>query len=320
MDRAGKQSQLTKTQRKYARVVNQEHSLLLVRKKNKRTNIEEYEFEDLESSSIITIHKRNVNLILEISQLEMLKKQEKTQKSSSASNSSTNDYDTMLVYDFSIPILKGIQYIITYRDYKSLDSNSLVNDTIMMFYLHYLLEKHHAELLSRDFPAYVYSTLFYTRLKYENSWDLNDHLASYSDKNIRNWKKAIDKLDYRLLIIPLNETQHWSLVVIYNIASIGGLYDCYVKNAQSQETPTLDNTEKLSDPPMIIYIDSYYNTHRKATDTIKKYLFYEFCTKRGNLHHSDNSKEILGFISQAERKIPTVFLNVSGLIVGFQAE
>ncbi|KAA0188347.1 hypothetical protein HAZT_HAZT011751 [Hyalella azteca] len=117
------------------------------------------------------------------------------------------DSETLLIYP-PPPQKSGI--CITMLDYKSLQEESFLNDTILNFYLK-LPEKQRNKV-------HLFSTLFYKRLttKYHHPAEDDPRLSAAAKRHarVKSWTKCVDIFDKDFIIIPVNEQAHWFLAII----------------------------------------------------------------------------------------------------------
>jgi Ulp1 family protease len=95
---------------------------------------------------------------------------------------------------------------ITDNDMKTLEPGKFVNDTIIDFWMCWLMQK---ELLMES-AVHIFSTHFYTKLLSEGY-----ELVAHWTKN-----RGINVLDKKLVLIPINKQSHWSLCAVINAGYI----------------------------------------------------------------------------------------------------
>ena len=101
---------------------------------------------------------------------------------------------------------------IHFRDLERLDNNRWLNDSLVYFYLLYILAETPNVFL---FNSFFYSTLTNTAQG-----------ISYED--VRTWTK-VDIFNYDYVLVPINENRHWYLAIICNLPALrrntsAGLY------------------------------------------------------------------------------------------------
>ena len=117
---------------------------------------------------------------------------------------------TMFVYP-PPPSIGGIA--ITTVDIKCLDPGTYLNDTIIDFYLMFLVEeKLPCEMKDK---TYLFNSYFYTRLsKKVSTIDRGLSPAERMHSQVKKWTRNVDIFEKDFIIIPVNEHSHWFLVVI----------------------------------------------------------------------------------------------------------
>ena len=86
-----------------------------------------------------------------------------------------------------------------------------LNDTLIDFYLAFVLEKLAWDVASR---FHVMSSMFLSHLL--RNVGTKNKLAKLSDKDVRRWTKNTDLFAKDFLIIPINNSDHWSLAIVVN--------------------------------------------------------------------------------------------------------
>ncbi|XP_052015603.1 sentrin-specific protease 2-like [Apodemus sylvaticus] len=88
---------------------------------------------------------------------------------------------------------------VTREDIQTLESGRWLNDDIINFYLNLLVERNEEQ----GYPAlHVFSTFFYPKLKH----------SGYS--SVKRWTRGVDIFEKEVIIVPIHQQVHWSLVVI----------------------------------------------------------------------------------------------------------
>lgn len=124
---------------------------------------------------------------------------------------------------------------ITRRDIQTLENGQWLNDEVINFYMNLLVERNE----NRGYPAlHVFSTFFYPKLKH----------SGYS--SVKRWTRGINLFEKQLILVPIHQEIHWSLVVI--------------------------DLRKQS----IAYLDSMGQTGKSICETIFQYLQNESKTRR----------------------------------------
>lgn len=152
------------------------------------------------------------------------------------------------------------------KSYSLLDPGRMLNDTLIEFYMNYLLDKLPSK---RNF--HLFNTFFYNKIRNvakicqtKNTTDLFVQTAKRWDRNV----KIFDK-DY--LVIPICDCHHWLLVII-----------CYPTSV-----PTVDNPYNKLDAgkpkAFIMIFDSLrYKYMSKFIEPIRSFLYYRWRHERPN--------------------------------------
>ena len=124
---------------------------------------------------------------------------------------------------------------ITRGDIQTLENGQCLNDEVINFYMNLLVERNE----NQGYPAlHVFSTFFYPKLKH----------SGYS--SVKRWTRGINLFEKELILVPIHQRVHWSLVVI--------------------------DLRKRS----IVYLDSMGQTGKSICETIFQYLQNESKTRR----------------------------------------
>lgn len=162
-------------------------------------------------------------------------------------------YKNKRLHSDSIEIIK--------KDYISLHDGFYLNDKIINFYLK-ILEDYYS---NHDKDVFILNSYKYTLISQDEKGKLDEPLLNYRPVNKKN---AINIFNFKIVIIPIYENNHWSLVIINGINLMNNLFDKSLTN----------NWEKNKDVifPEIFYLDSYFSNNDRCVNIIKKFLFYEF--------------------------------------------
>jgi sentrin-specific protease 2 (axin associating molecule) len=124
---------------------------------------------------------------------------------------------------------------ITRGDIQTLENGQWLKDKVINFYMNLLVERNE----NQSYPAlHAFSTFFYPKLKHNG----------YS--SVKRWTRGINLFEKELILVPIHQKVHWSLVVI--------------------------NLRKRS----IVYLDSMGQTGKFICETIFQYFQNESKTRR----------------------------------------
>uniref|UniRef100_A0A8C8W4M6 Ubiquitin-like protease family profile domain-containing protein n=1 Tax=Peromyscus maniculatus bairdii TaxID=230844 RepID=A0A8C8W4M6_PERMB len=88
---------------------------------------------------------------------------------------------------------------ITRGDIHTLENGECLNDEVINFYMNLLVERNN----KKGYPAlHVFSTFFYPKLKH----------GGYC--SVKRWTQGIKLFEKEIILIPIHQKVHWSLIVI----------------------------------------------------------------------------------------------------------
>lgn len=123
-------------------------------------------------------------------------------------------------------------------DVSRLDNNEFLNDNVITFYLRYLQDQaaDNNKLLAKR--VHFMSTYFYSRLTQDSRRNIN-HDA------VKNWTSKIDLSSYDYILVPVNESYHWYLLIICNLPSIVPNGIAATRSDEVASTDKLPNSESF---------------------------------------------------------------------------
>ncbi len=98
--------------------------------------------------------------------------------------------------------------------------------------------------------------------------------------SVKKWTKNSPIFKNDFIFVPINQEQHWSLLLICYPGRMENLFKKHI-----EEDSQVENKNQLY--PYIFYLDSFYHDNPRCRIIFTKYLFYEYSTKN-NLLHSDS--------------------------------
>ncbi|CAF1324339.1 unnamed protein product [Adineta ricciae] len=106
-----------------------------------------------------------------------------------------------------------IRFDLSRDDLMCLNEGEFLNDNIIDFYLQYVFyEKLSEEDRQR---TYLFNSFFYTRLTRKSNDDiLNISPAERRYSRVKRWLRDVDIFSKDYLIVPINQTAHWYIVLI----------------------------------------------------------------------------------------------------------
>lgn len=146
---------------------------------------------------------------------------------------------------------------------KCIDPGQMLNDTIIEFFMNYLIDK--SKNLRRE-QVHLFSTFFYSKLKQINQTGLSTH----SLDSIKRWDRKEKIFDKDYIVIPICESKHWFLVII-----------CYAYNAPATVmSPSNEISNKRA--AMITFDSLNYSYMYIYTKLIRKFLCMRWTYERPN--------------------------------------
>ncbi|PRP84765.1 hypothetical protein PROFUN_07867, partial [Planoprotostelium fungivorum] len=89
--------------------------------------------------------------------------------------------------------------IITDKEVDMLEPGEFLGDSIIEFYLRHIFEGH-LKNSPDEKRFYFFNTFFYRKIA--------------SSSSTEKWTKGVDIFDYKYVLIPINESEHWSLLIV----------------------------------------------------------------------------------------------------------
>ncbi|XP_027930647.1 probable ubiquitin-like-specific protease 2A isoform X2 [Vigna unguiculata] len=170
---------------------------------------------------------------------------------------------------------------ISKRDVELLQPQAFINDTIIDFYIKYLKNKLPTDEQDR---FHFFNSFFFRKLA-----DLDKDPASACDgraafQRVRKWTRKVNLFEKDYILIPINYSHHWSLIVICH----PGELTCY-KDEEMNES---------SKVPCILHMDSLKGTHKGLKNIFQSYLCEEWKERHGDVVDDVSSKFLhMRFIS-----------------------
>eukprot|EP00096_Caligus_rogercresseyi_P013370 TRINITY_DN6027_c0_g1_i1.p1 TRINITY_DN6027_c0_g1~~TRINITY_DN6027_c0_g1_i1.p1 ORF type:complete len:296 (-),score=35.30 TRINITY_DN6027_c0_g1_i1:487-1374(-) len=168
-------------------------------------------------------------------------------------------------------LLNYDSYVITSHDYSTLESGEFLNDSVIDFYLIWLLKEKVIDD-ERD-EIHVFSSHFFSRLISKPSLntkvqaferDPNKSKAEKAHLRVKGWTKKFDIFNKKLVIIPICQSHHWFMILICNPDCVG---------LEEQE-------QKIKGEPFFVLLDSFGHRRPKEIDALRTYLRHEYLEKR----------------------------------------
>ena len=154
---------------------------------------------------------------------------------------------------------------VTSNDYLCLQTGQYLNDVIIDFYLNYL----QCGLL-RDNPmisrTYIFSIYFYSRLITKSRGTSAIPSSHLMHNNVKKWTKNVNIFQKDFIVIPINECDHWFVVII-----------CFPNPRLKQDK------EGVTKRPLMIILDSLEDGLKSSVClNLRSYLSSEWRAKMGS--------------------------------------
>lgn len=197
---------------------------------------------------------------------------------------------TVAFLDFKFDETNNLSIEVTTHDIQTLDPQNLLNDTIITFYLKFL--ENHFNLVGNN-KIYCFNTHFYVYLRNEYREDIELSLQGY--RKLSKWGKHSDIFSNKYTAIPINDFNHWSLIIIVNASAINDLFEIVSTKSEDKR-----------DEPMIIYFDSFYGDNQPCIRAIKRFLTMEFMRKAKDrfIYNTDIIAKVEERIKSSCPKVP----------------
>lgn len=109
---------------------------------------------------------------------------------------------------------------------------------------------------------------------------------------MRKWTARVDLFSKDFIVVPVNQTLHWSLVVICNLSEAERLLDersvadSDVIDVDGETADVIDIDGKTAaavkgPSPVILHLNSMSGTHANVEDVLRDYLAREWAARRG---------------------------------------
>ena len=205
-----------------------------------------------------------------------------------------NDQKNIYTYLFKQKRGKQIGIDIKKKDFKTLNSNGLINDGIINFYFKLIedesftinknfniADKYHINNYAKKYRNNILAmkSYFYNMLSNSQNEDLSNYFT-YPDSCSYQVTK-INIFTFKTMLVPICEKNHWSLIIVNNINTMHNIFDFIIRtkyniNYVYEDLDACDNNSSAEIYPEIYYLDSYFSNDQRRINIILKYLFYEY--------------------------------------------
>lgn len=188
-----------------------------------------------------------------------------------------------------------IKFDLSIEDLKCLNEGEFLNDTIIDFYLQYVYH----EILSEEDRrrTYLFNSFFYTRLTRKTNDDVSTVSAAerrYS--RVKRWLRDVDIFSKDFLIVPINQTAHWFIVLIQYHNQVPTEADLISDDDDDDDQPLREKTsakpmeiaeipsspsKTRSKTPAIVMFDSLRSgAKNRVSATLREFLQMEYDHKK----------------------------------------
>jgi Ulp1 family protease len=141
-------------------------------------------------------------------------------------------------------------FAIDIKSYRTLDYGSMLNDTIVHFYMNYLMKK---GSIFRATGIHLFNSFFFSKFTSLYKDQLRDKKVSASTVKqiVARWDKHVKIFEKDFLVIPVCDRQHWLLLIVAFASNVpaDGDEPLVVKE-------TARNSSKCYNEPAILIFDS----------------------------------------------------------------
>ncbi len=110
------------------------------------------------------------------------------------------------------------QMAVEFMDLFRLDEDEFLNDNLIGFYLRYL--EHHLEQTNPELAQKVY---FYNSYFYERLMQTSKGQKGINYESVQKWTRNIDIFERDFVVVPVNESYHWYVVIICNLSKLSSI-------------------------------------------------------------------------------------------------
>lgn len=104
---------------------------------------------------------------------------------------------------------------VEYEDLFRLKEDEFLNDNLIGFFLRYL--EHHLEQTNPQLAKRVY---FYNSYFFERLMQTSRGKKDINYESVQKWTRNVDIFNYDFIVMPVNESFHWYVVIICNLSKL----------------------------------------------------------------------------------------------------
>lgn len=171
---------------------------------------------------------------------------------------------------------------ITTKDVEILRPMGFLNDTIIDFYVKHLQTK----LSDKDKERfYFFNSFFFRKLVDSSKKYTGPDRGKVVYERVRKWTRKVSLFEKDYIFIPVNQSLHWSLIIVCHLGSLGRLLD------------------ERRGTPCILHLDSMEGSHESIEEHIRNYILQAWKEEHQNLAN-DSSENILSEMTYIEATVP----------------
>ena len=107
---------------------------------------------------------------------------------------------------------------VTSNDYLCLQTEQYLNDVIIDFYLKFLQVGRWPDNIMLQ-NTYIFSIYFYNRLTMKSNTSAAIPREQLMHNNVKKWTKKVNIFEKDFIVVPINECDHWFVVIVCLVAS-----------------------------------------------------------------------------------------------------
>jgi Ulp1 protease family, C-terminal catalytic domain len=152
-------------------------------------------------------------------------------------------WTTPLIY----PKMGKRRETVEYEDLFRLDEDEFLNDNLIGFFLRYL--EQHLEQSNPDLAKKVY---FYNSYFFERLMQTSKGKKGIDYESVQKWTRNIDIFSRDFVVVPVNESFHWYVVIICNLSKLNTIEDnedAVEKSRATSKGPAVASIDEADQAP-----------------------------------------------------------------------
>lgn len=124
---------------------------------------------------------------------------------------------------------------VQFDDLFRLDEDEFLNDNLIGFFLRYL--EYHLELTN---PALAKRVYFYNSYFFERLMQTSRGKKGINYESVQKWTRNVDIFTHDFIVVPVNESFHWYVVIICNLSKVRPVDDNEEEDVESERVSSKD--------------------------------------------------------------------------------